>query len=304
MQKKRLPKTLRLFLGNKKGVVGMMIISAIVLVSVLSPIIAPHSYTRRSGRPHESPSSEHRLGTTKMGKDVFSQLLYGGRTSLAIGFFAGFVATLAAVIIGVTSGYLGGKADEIIMFFTNVMLVIPGLPLLIVIGSFLGQSSPVIIGLVLAATGWAYSARVYRTQTLTLRNREFIVAAELMGEKRWRIVMVEIFPNMLSLVAGGFVGSTIYFILAEAGLEFIGLGNPAAVTWGTMLFWAQRNAALQSGAWWEIIPPSVMILLTGAALVLINFTVDEVTNPQLRSLKGMKKLRAMLKHKEVVYDYE
>lgn len=298
-EKKKAPKLIRLIFGNRKGTIGIVIILFLILTSLLAPMLATHSPIRRSGRPHVEPGTAHFLGTTKMGKDVYSQLLYGGRTSLTVGFVAGVVATFLGVLIGVSSGYLGGKIDEVLMFITNIVLVIPGLPLIIVIASFFERASPFVIGLVLASTGWAYSARVYRTQTLTLKNKEFIAASDLMGESKWRIILVQIFPNMISLVAGGFVGSTIWFILAEAGLEFIGLGDPSAVTWGTMLFWGQRNSALQSGAWWEIVAPSIMIMLAGAALVLINFTIDEVTNPQLRTLSGMKKVKRLLKHNKV-----
>lgn len=290
-----MPKPIRLFFKNKKGAVGVAILTVLILISVLAPLLAPHSEKRRSGRPHEEPSMEHFLGTTKLGKDVFSQLLYGGRTSLTVGFVASGMSVFLSIVVGISAGYLGGKVDEVISFFTNVILVIPALPLIIVIASFLRGASPFVIGLVLALTGWGYGARVLRTQTLTLKQKEFVTAADLMGESRWRIILVQIFPNMLSLVVGSFVLSTIYAILAEASLEFIGLGDPSSVTWGTMLYWAQRQSALQLGAWWEIFPVSIMIMITGAALVLINFSVDEITNPQLRANSLSKRIKSFMK---------
>ncbi len=302
--KRMIPKPIRQLLSNKLGTIGISILIVLIFISVFAPSLAPHKHNRRSGRPHMEPSGEHIMGTTRMGKDVYSQLLYGGRISLTVGFLAGILTTIIAVGIGIAAGYLGGKIDEMLMLFTNIMLVIPGLPLLIVISSFFEQASPVTIGIVLAITGWPWSARTYRTQTHTLKNREFIQAAELMGESKWRIILVQIFPNMISLVASGFIGSTIYFILAEAGLEFIGLGDPASVTWGTMLYWGQKSSALSTGAWWEIIYPSAMFLITGTALILINFTIDEYTNPQLRSLKGMKRIKAFLKKNKINHSYE
>lgn len=290
----RLPPGLAAFITNPKGMAGVLILVALVLFSVLAPMMSEYNPNRRAGKPHVQPGYEHVLGTTRMGKDVFTQLAYGGRVSLAVGFGAGFAAAAIGLAIGISAGYFGGRVDDILTFFVNVVLVLPGLPLIIVIATMVEQASPLVIGLVLAFTGWGWAARTIRTQTLSLRTREFVLSAELMGERKWRIIMVEIFPNMLSFVMGGFVLGTIAAILAEAALEFIGLGDPNAVTWGTMLFWAQNNLALQSGAWWEIWPPCIAIMLTGAALVLVNFAVDEITNPQLKASRKIGRIRKFL----------
>nr|WP_297109505.1 ABC transporter permease [uncultured Devosia sp.] len=276
---------------------GVIILLALVLFSVLGPVVSEYNPNRRAGKPHVMPGYEHVLGTTRMGKDVFTQLAYGGRVSLAVGFGAGLAAAAIGLAIGISAGYFGGRIDDILTFFVNVVLVLPGLPLIIVIATMVEQASPLVIGVVLALTGWGWAARTIRTQTLSLRTREFVLSAELMGEKKWRIILVEIFPNMLSFVMGGFVLGTIAAILAEAALEFIGLGDPNAVTWGTMLFWAQNNLALQSGAWWEIWPPCIAIMLTGAALVLVNFAVDEITNPQLKASRRIGRIRKFLQRR-------
>ncbi|MDC9825136.1 ABC transporter permease [Devosia sp. ZB163] len=273
---------------------GIVILLILVLTSLCAPLLTDFDPKRRAGKPHVEPGYEHVLGTTRMGKDVFTQLVYGGRVSLAVGFGAGIAAAMIGLAIGISAGYFGGRVDDILSFFVNVVLVLPGLPLIIVIATMVEEASPLVIGLVLALTGWGWAARTIRTQTLALRTREFVLSAELMGEKKWRIILVEIFPNMLSFVMGGFVLGTIAAILAEAALEFIGLGDPNAVTWGTMLFWAQNNLALQSGAWWEIWPPCIAIMLTGAALVLVNFAVDEITNPQLRASRRIGGIRRFL----------
>lgn len=294
---KRLPNFLVVLISNKKGMIGAFILMVIVLSSLMAPWVATHNPMRRAGGPHEKPSIEHYLGTTRVGKDVFSQLVYGGRTSLTVGFVAALVATFIGVVVGISAGYFGGKVDEVLTFLVNVVLVLPALPLIIVIASFAEEASPTVIGLVLAGTGWGFAARTIRTQTLTLKSREFIMAAELSGEKKWRIILVEIFPNMTSYIVGGFVLATIYAILAEAGLEFIGLGDPGAVTWGTMLYWAQKNIALEVGAWWEIWPPAIAIMVSGASLVMINFAVDEMTNPQLKVMRTAKRIRSFLKNR-------
>ena len=293
----RLPPSLQIFASNRKGLLGLAILAIFVIMAALAPLISPYDPYRRSGKPHMQPGVEHFLGTSRQGKDVYSQLLEGGRTSLTVGFIAGISATLIGLAVGISAGYFGGKADEILTFFVNVSLVLPALPLIIVFASFIEEASPTIIGLVLAFTGWGWSARTIRTQTLALKNREFVLSAELMGERKWRIIVMEILPNMSSFVVGGFVLATIYGILAEAGLEFIGLGSPSSVTWGTMLYWAMRAQALQTGAWYEVWPPAVAIMVTGAALVLINFAVDEITNPQLRATRRVGVIRKFLKRR-------
>lgn len=290
----RLPSGLAAILSNKKGLAGVVILTAILLLGLFAPVLAPFDPLRRAGLPNVHPNWDHLLGTTRLGKDVFSQMLYGARTSLTVGFVAGSAATIVGLIVGISSGYFGGKIDEILTFFVNVVLVLPALPLIIVFAAFVDKASPMVIGVVLAATGWGWSARTIRTQTLSLRQRDFVLAAELLGERKWRIIMMEIFPNMVSFVVGGFVLGTIYAIIAETGLEFIDLGNPASVTWGTMLFWAQKNAALVTGAWWEVWPPCVAIMVTAAALVLINFSVDELTSPQLRAARNAGRIRRYL----------
>ena len=290
----RLPPGFAAFVTNGKGMAGVIILLLLILTSIAAPLLSDYNPNRRAGKPHVQPGYEHVLGTTRLGKDVFTQLVYGGRVSLGVGIGAGAFAALIGLALGISAGYFGGRVDEIITFFVNVVLVLPGLPLIIVIATMVEAASPMVIGLVLALTGWGWAARTIRTQTLSLRTREFVLSAELLGEKKWRIILIEIFPNMLSFFMGGLVLGTIAAILAEAALEFIGLGDPNAVTWGTMLFWAQNNLALQSGAWWEIWPPCIAIMLTGAALVLVNFAVDEITNPQLKSSRKIGRIKRFL----------
>ncbi len=294
---RRLPPWMQIFATNKKGLFGLVILAVFVIMAALAPLITPYDPYRRAGKPHIQPGVEHFLGTSRQGKDIYSQLLEGGRTSLTVGFVAGISATLIGLAVGISAGYFGGKTDEVLTFFVNVSLVLPALPLIIVFASFIEEASPTVIGLVLAFTGWGWSARTIRTQTLALKSREFVLSAELMGERKWRIIVMEILPNMSSFVVGGFVLATIYGILAEAGLEFIGLGSPSSVTWGTMLYWAMRAQALQTGAWYEVWPPAVAIMIAGASLVLINFAVDEITNPQLRATRRVGKIRRFLKRR-------
>jgi peptide/nickel transport system permease protein len=163
------------------------------------------------------------------------------------------------------------------------MLVIPGLPLVIVISSYVPDKSLWLVALVLSITGWAGSARVLRGYTLSLRNRDYVLAARVAGEKRWRTLAVEILPNLVPLLASQVVFAVIFAILGEAGLSYLGLGATGSFTWGTMLYYAQNGLALRLGAWWWFVPPGLLLALFGAALSLVNFSIDEIINPKLRN---------------------
>lgn len=279
----QVPRALRSLVHNRKATIGLLILAFFIIVGILAPVIAPINPTRMVGRPHQPPSAEYVLGTTRQGQDVFAQLVHGARSTLTVGFLTGTVVIAIAIVMGVTAGYLGGMADEILSLFTNVALIIPGLPLVVVISRWIDRPGPETIVLVLSLIGWAYGARVLRAQTLTLRNADFVAAAKVVGEPSWRIILFEILPNMTSLVVSSWIGAVLYAILTQAALEFLGLGNPNLVTWGTILYWAQNNAALLTRAWWTFIPPGVCIALVGFALTLINYGIDEITNPRLRT---------------------
>jgi peptide/nickel transport system permease protein len=233
-------------------------------------------------RSHLAPSAEHILGTTRQGQDVWVQMLYGARTTMVIGFVTGTVIIIIASIVGITAGYLGGAFDDVLSFITNIFLVLPGLPLIIVVAGWLEKPGPVSIILVLSFTSWAYAARVLRSQTLSLRNSEFVAAARVAGEPTWRIVAFEILPNMISLVVSAWIGAVLYAILTESGLAYIGLGDSNTLSWGSILYWAQQNQALLVGAWWTFIPPGLAIAFVGLALTLVNYAIDEITNPRLK----------------------
>jgi peptide/nickel transport system permease protein len=283
----------RYYKGNPAAIAGSLIVGTIIVACLAAPLLTDKDPNRRIARGHQPPSAELWLGSTRAGKDVFSQVLYGGRSSLTVAFSAAAIATVVSLLVGVTSGYMGGKVDEVMMAMTNIVLVMPGLPLLIILAALLGEVGPAVIAMLLGLTSWAWGARVMRSQTLALRNKEFVIAAEVMGESKWRIVVVEIIPNLISLVAGGFVGTTLYAIGAQAGLEFLGLGDASVVSWGTMLYWAQSSAAFIVGAWWDFVAPGAVIALMGAGLALINISIDQVSNPKLKTGSYIKIWRQM-----------
>lgn len=281
------PDWARGLLHNRKATIGIIILVFFVLVAIFANQIAPtRNAARIVGPGSKAPSADFILGTSRQGQDIFAQVVHGTRISMTVGFLTGTVIIVIAIFVGVSAGYIGGWLDDVLSLITNIVLILPGLPLIIVVAGWLDRPGPYTVVLVLSLTSWAYGARVLRSQTLALRNSEFVAAARVVGEPTWRIVFFEILPNMTSLVVSSWIGAVLYAILAEAGLEFIGLGDANAVTWGTVLYWAQNNQALLTGNWWAFVPPGLCIALVGFSLTLINYGIDEITNPRLRSDEG------------------
>jgi peptide/nickel transport system permease protein len=272
--------------SNTKARIGLIILGVFLLVAIFAPLLAPYGASVNSFPRSANGSWEHWLGTTAAGEDVLSQLIYGARISVFVGFVAGFFSTLIAVLIGLSWGYVRGFAADVVNFIVNLFLVVPGLPLMIVIAAYLQNGGIAMIILVVVITGWAWGARVLRSQTQSLRGRDFVTAAVFSGERPARIVFREILPNMTSLIVGSFFGAATSAILAEAGLEFLGLGDSSTVSWGTMLFWAQNSSALLIGQWSLLFAPGLCIALLATSLTLINFGVDGLSNPRLREQKA------------------
>lgn len=263
--------------------IGLGIVAFFVLLALFGPLVVrqdPMAFTSDKLQP---PSAAHWLGTTLTGQDVFAQVIDGARPTLLLGVLVGVLATTLAVAVGLTSAYFGGWVDEVLSVFTNVFLVMPALPLAIVLAGYSPVKGPVPLAIVITVTGWAWGARVLRAQTLSLRKREFVEAARASGESAFRIMFFEILPNEIAIMVSSLIFTIIAAILAEVGLEFIGLGDVTLDSWGNMFFWAGNSDALLLGAWWWIVPPGVCIALLGAGLALINFGIDEITNPRLRS---------------------
>jgi peptide/nickel transport system permease protein len=268
-----------------KAKAGVVLGGAFVLAAIIGPLVAPYDPSYQNPSPSASlnaPSAAHLLGTTQTGQDVLSQLLTGIRLTLELGVLVGLVATALAVIVGVTAAFLGGFWDELLSLVTNVFLVIPQLPLLIVLLTYLPQRGQIATIIVLSGLGWAWGARVIRAQTLAIRSRDFIAASRETGERTWRIIAYEIIPNQVSLIAANFVNTMLYAIGASVALAFIGVADLSSWSLGTMLYWAQSQDALQLGAWWWFVPPGLAVALMGTALVLLNVGIDELGNPRLR----------------------
>jgi peptide/nickel transport system permease protein len=284
----RSPEWARLLLTNPKSCFGIVVFVGMVLAALLAPVLAQYPPDEIVALPGQSPNSEFWFGTTDQGYDVFAQVVWGARTSLAVGAAAALISTVIAATLGMFAAYSGGWVDDSINLVTNVFLVIPVLPLLLVVYSLLPTRGPVVMVLILGLTTWAVEARILRSQALTLRNRDFIQAAKVSGEARWRIVFGEIMPNMVSRIAAGFLLVFYLSIIFAAGLEFLGFGDVNKVTWGTTLYWAQNNSSVLQGNWWHFVFPGVALALSVAALVFINFGVDELANPRLRRRKAAR----------------
>jgi peptide/nickel transport system permease protein len=273
-----------------KTKIGAAILGVFILVAIIGPAIAPHdpsATTVGQALPHP-PTASHLLGTTGTGQDVLSQLLVGTRSTVVLGLLTGLIATVLSVVIGTSAGFLGGFPDEGLSLLANVFLVLPALPLLVVILGYLPHSGELPTAIVLSVLGWPWGARVIRAQTLSLRNRDYVAAARESGERTWRIILFEILPNEVGLIAASFVGTVLYAILTSVALAFLGVSNLSSWSYGTMLYWAQNGNAVQLGAWWWYAPPGVCAALLGMSLVLLNFGLDELGNPRLRT--GTKRI--------------
>ncbi|GEA88930.1 ABC transporter permease [Cellulomonas cellasea] len=279
---------------NRKSITGLAILGFFVLVAVLADVLAPYSPTKVDNTARlQPPSAEHWLGTTHLGEDVLSQVVHGTRGVIVVGFLAAIMATIIAVVVGVVAGYLRGWRSESLSALTNVFLVIPGLPLIIIVASMFDDPPLVVIAAVLGLTGWAWGARVLRAQTMSLRNRDFVQAARANGEPLRRIIGHEMLPNLMALIAASFVGTVTAAILGLTTLSYIGVIPVNTYNWGTILNWASAQGAFRQNQWWWFLPPGLCIAAIGVALSLINFGIDEYVNPRLRS--AGERARAMKK---------
>jgi peptide/nickel transport system permease protein len=269
-------------LRNKKLLLGLVVEMVFVVLAVFGPLIAPYNPSAFVAAPNLHPSLQHLMGTTYFGQDVFSQLLYGLRDSYLVGFLGALFASLVGMTIGFIAGYRGGIIDEVLQLFTNIIVMIPSLVLLIVIGSYLKTRGVLFEGVFIGATTWPWVARAVRAQTFTLRERDFVDLARLSGRRSISIVVKDIAPNMASylfLVLVLLFGSS---ILLAANFDFLGLGPTNTISLGTMMNQSMLWSSLILHVWWWFIPPGVVITIIVAALLVANVGLDEVFNPKLR----------------------
>jgi peptide/nickel transport system permease protein len=293
--KAHVPGWLSILLHNPKSRLGIFIVGTVVVIALIAPLISvahPNDFNMLATR--QAPSWHHLFGTTDQGSDVFSQVVVGARRSLLLGVLAATMATVLAAGLGITAAYVGGIVDEVINLLTNVFLTIPAIPLLVVMSAYLKARGMIAMAVVIAAVLWAFEARILRGQALSIKSRDFVLAAKASGESTSRVIFGEIMPNMISRICGAFVLVFYIALLVDAGLEFLGLGDMSATSWGVTVYWAQVNSTVLQGEWWPFVFPSLALGITVLGLTLILTGIDEVSNPRLRTERNGRRNRVML----------
>ena len=277
----------RIIRASGLGRVGAAIILFFAVIAILAPWIAPHGpwdtlrdASNKVAMLHP-PSWEYPLGTTSLGRDIFSQMIYATRATMIIGLISGAISIVFGANIGLLSGYYGGKVDEVLMRFTDIIYGMPFLPFIIVLISLFGRSWWFVM-LAIVVIIWRTSARVVRAQTLALKQRQFVSAAKVRGCSDFRVIYRHIMPNILPLLLLYTAFNIAWAIIAEAGASFLGFGDPDQLTWGGMLYdlWISGKSRV---AWWWFAPPSIAIVLLVSALVFVSRAYEEVANPRLRA---------------------
>lgn len=285
-----------LLFRHPQGRIGLIIAFILLICAVFAPVIAPYDpydVTQRAAKGL-APCKEHWLGTTiTTGQDIFSMLIYGARVSIAVGVITGLCIAFLGAFMGILTGYFGGITDMLIMRIVDVMLVIPTLPLTIVLTNLFGKSYFMII-FIFTIFGWTGLARVIRSQVLVLKNSNYVKAAELAGASFAHIMFRHILPGVSHLLIMSTALTSAGIMVAEAGLSFLGLGDPTAISWGKMLADAQSGGALLFGHWWWILAPGIGIFLSVFSFMRIGLALEEIFNPRMKKSSSVSKLfRAM-----------
>jgi oligopeptide/dipeptide ABC transporter ATP-binding protein len=275
----------RSFLRHRMGVIGAAMLGIALLVAAFAPLLAPYdpyaSVRVNIGDIYQAPSATHVLGTDDGGKDVLSSLLYGARVSLVVGFSAAAIALVIGGLVGIVAGYRGGWVGSLLMRITDFFLVIPDLALQIVLVAIIGPSLGTII-FVIGALGWTTTARLVRSQTLSVRERKFVMRARAIGAGDAHILRRHILPAVLPLMLANMVLVISLAILSESTLAFLGLGDPTVISWGQMLNFAFDRGAVSAGAWWALLPPGFAIVWVVLATTLLGTALEDALNPRLK----------------------
>ncbi len=288
----------RVFRRNKMGLVGLIMLVVIVFVAVFADIIAPYDVTSSmnvtTSDIYKPPSAQHWLGTDDAGKDVFSSFIFGARVSLIVGFFAAFISVVIGGVLGIVAGFFGGRVENILMRFTDIMLVIPDLPLMVVIVA-LTKPSLLNIIFVIGLLGWTTTARIVRSQTLAVKSRKFVLRARAIGGGNGHIIRHHILPLVMPILVVNAVLVVSLAILNESTLSFLGLGDPTALSWGQMLNYAFGRGAMSTGAWWALVTPGFGIVWVVLGLTLFGHGLEQVLNPRLETHHLMRP-RPIVRH--------
>jgi peptide/nickel transport system permease protein len=269
---------------SKRGRVSLIVLGVFIFIAIFGAALAPYDPNASSTDVLAKPSTEHWLGTTEVGSDVFSQVLVGARVSIIVGFAAAVISAVLGAFVGLVGGYFGGTTDKVFDAFENWFLVIPQLPLMVVLARLLNPSLFVLV-MVIGLTSWAGTGRIVRSQVLTLKERAFVERARALGATDRHIIRRHIFPNVVPLIFANTVLIVAVAILAEASLSFLGLGDPTHISWGTMLENGFDSGAPSAGAWWYLVPPGLCITLLVFVVGLIGYVYEQHVNPRLRDVE-------------------
>ena len=268
-------------LGERKALIGLLIVLFFIIVSLLAPQLAPYSPHQKVGPVYAPPSSKYPLGLDDGGVDMLSLMLYGGRISLLVGFAAAAVAIIIGGGVGLIAGYAGGKTDGVLMRITDYFLVIPDVPLMIVAAAIFGQSTLniiVIIGLIY----WTSTARLIRAQVKSVRERVYVKRARALGATNTRLIGHHVLPQVAPLLVANTVLMIATAIFAETYVAFLGLGDPAAISWGGLIENAQNGGAVFHDAWWAVVPPGLAVTVVILACTMMGQSIEDSLNPRLR----------------------
>ena len=275
LKKKQLIEFWRVYKQRKTAVLGLAIVAVFVIVIILAPYIAPYDPSLTVSRAFDPPSWEHLLGTNDIGNDILSELIFAGRISLMVGFIAASIIVMTGSIVGLVSGFSGGIVDEVLMRITDIVIALPRLPLMIVMAAYLGPGMWTII-FVYSVVGWASLARQVRSQVLSVKEFTFVDASRSIGAGNTHIITSHILPNVIGIILINGVMEIMFAILTEAGLSFLGLGDPTHKSWGVMLYFAQIQGAFIRGAWWWIVPPGLCIALISCGFNFIGTALNDL----------------------------
>ncbi|KON29388.1 hypothetical protein AC482_06680 [miscellaneous Crenarchaeota group-15 archaeon DG-45] len=266
---------------NLMGMLGLVLVLAFIALALAAPWLAPYDPRGLVGRSFLPPSAKHLLGTDQVGRDIYSELIWGTRISIMVGLLASAFAVAIGTAVGLLSGYYRGPPDSILMRITDLFITLPNLPFMLILAALIGRSVWNII-FVIAITGWTGTARMVRSQTLSIKERPYVEAARSVGARDSHIVIRHILPNVFPLVFANAVIGIVDAILAESGLSFLGLGDPTKPSWGMILHHANEAGALATGRWWFIIPPGICIMLLAIGFAFSSYSLDHILNPRLR----------------------
>ena len=274
------------FRSNRQGMVGLTVLTLFIVIAIVGPIIVKPSAVdpaTATGPILAPPSLHYPLGTDNFGRSVLALVIVGTRISLLVGFTAAFGAMLIGAAVGITSGYFGGsKIDVALNAFTNWFLVLPWVALAIVIATVVGPTLMNVI-IVIAITSWASTARIVRSQALSVKERPFVERSRALGASHWHIITRHILPNVFPVLFANAVLMVALAILSETTLSILGLGDPIAISWGRIIEEAFTNGALTAGWWWWLIPPGLAILAVTLSFTMVGYALDEVLSPRLRA---------------------